>query len=57
MDVQSRLASLRPQPWCWRRELVWLAISADLLDAVASGVAARSMTALSAPPIALACRR
>jgi hypothetical protein len=57
MDVQSRRASLRLQPWHWHRDLAWPASSASLLGAAASGVAARSTTALSAPPIALACRR
>jgi hypothetical protein len=56
VDVQSQLASLRPLPWRWHRDLTWPASSASLLGAAASGVAARSMTALSVPPIALACR-
>jgi hypothetical protein len=57
MDVQSRLASLRPQPWRWHRGLAWPASSASLLGAAASGVAAWSTTAQSALPTALACRR
>jgi hypothetical protein len=56
MDVQGRLASLRLQPWRWRRDLAWAASSAGLLGAVASGVVAQSTTALSAPSAALACR-
>jgi hypothetical protein len=56
MDVQSWLASLRPQPWRWHRDLSWSAISASLLGAAASGIAARSTTALSAPTLALARR-
>jgi hypothetical protein len=55
MDVQSRLASLRLQPWRWHRDLAWPAISASLVGTAASGVAARSTTALSAPTLALAC--
>jgi hypothetical protein len=57
MDVQSRLASLRLQPWHWHWHLTWPAISASLLGTAASGVVAQSTTALSVPPIALACRR
>jgi hypothetical protein len=57
MDVQSWLASLRPQPWRWHRDLTWPAIPTSLLVAAASGVASRRMTALSAPTMALACRR
>jgi hypothetical protein len=57
MDVQSWLASLRPLPWRWHRDLTWPAISASLLGAAASGVAAWSTTALSVPTMALACRR
>jgi hypothetical protein len=57
MDVQSRLGSLRPQPWHWHQDLTRPAIFASLLGAVASGVAAQSTTTLSAPPIALVCRR
>jgi hypothetical protein len=57
MDVQSLLASLRLQPWRWHRDLAWPAISASLLGTAASGVAARSTTALSAPTLALAYRR
>jgi hypothetical protein len=57
MDVQSWLASLRAQPWRWHRGLTWPAISASLLGAAASSVAARSTTALSTPTMALACRR
>jgi hypothetical protein len=56
MDVQGRLASLRLQPWHRRRDLAWPASSAGLLGAAASGVAARSTTALSTPSVALACR-
>jgi hypothetical protein len=56
MDVQGRLASLRLQPWRRRRDLAWPASSAGLLGAAASGIAARSTTALSVPSVALACR-
>jgi hypothetical protein len=56
VDVQSRRAGLRPWPLCWHRDMAWPACSANLLGTVASGVAARSMTALSAPSTALACR-
>jgi hypothetical protein len=56
MDVQGRLASLRLQPWHRRRDLAWPASFTGLLGAAASGVAARSTTALSAPSAALACR-
>jgi hypothetical protein len=56
MGVQSWLASLRPQPWRWHRDLAWLAISASLLGTAALGVAAWSTTALFAPTMALACR-
>jgi hypothetical protein len=57
MDVQSWLASLRPQLSRWHRDLMWLASSACLLGAAASGVAAWSMTALAASTWALAYRR
>jgi hypothetical protein len=56
MDVQRRLASLRLRPWRWHRDLAWPAYSATLLGAVASGIVAKSMAALSAPSAALACR-
>jgi hypothetical protein len=49
MDVQSWLASLRSQLSRWHRDLMWKAVSACLLGAVASGVAAWSTTALAAP--------
>jgi hypothetical protein len=56
MDVQSRRAGLTLQPWRWCRDLARPASSASLLGAAASGIAARSMTAMSAPSAALACR-
>jgi hypothetical protein len=56
MDVQGRLANLRLQPWrrCW--DWARLASSTSLLGTATSGVTAWGATALSAPPIAWACR-
>jgi hypothetical protein len=54
MDVQSWLASLRPQLNHWRWDLTWSAVSAYLLGTAASCVAAWSTTALAAPTWALA---
>jgi hypothetical protein len=50
MDVQGRLASLRPQPWRRRRDWARPASSASLLGTATSGVTARGVTALFAPP-------
>jgi hypothetical protein len=56
VDVQSWLASLRPQLSRWCRDPTWPAVSAYLLGAAASGVAAWSTTALAASTWALAWR-
>jgi hypothetical protein len=53
VDVQGRLASLRPLLWHWHMDLAWPASPASLLGAAASRVAARGTTALSVPPRSL----